>query len=99
MIKRERWNNKFIVVARDKKGHILAWKKWSKDFQLKDAASQYKQTRSFDPLLTHTELVHVRETVDYRKGARKAKTGLVQYVIELRSVSYTHLTLPTILLV
>ena len=37
-IKRESWNKKFIIVAREK-GRIISWKKWTQSFNLSRAVS------------------------------------------------------------
>ena len=79
MIKRENWKGKYWVIDRVR-GRIINKKKWGSKFTLIDAKRQYKQTKSFDKNIIKTQLYAVRETTDYRKGARRP-TGKSQYVI------------------
>ena len=94
-IKREKWGNKYQVVARDEHGRIFSRAKWGKDLNLHKAKTIFKTNNTFNRQVKREKLKNVWEVIDERKHARKPtpkRSGFVQYFIEGRLPDGTIIT-------
>ena len=68
---------------------------------MKDPAGQIRcdnDLKLYHSLLAHAEVSRVREEIEQQEENRKGP-GVRRHLLSTSAVSYTHLTLPTILLV
>lgn len=83
-IKRENWNHKFRVVARQN-GKLVAHAKWNQKFNLTRARSIFKSNNTFRKEIIRTKLTNVSEVIDFSDAPRKPsgdQSKKFQYFIE-----------------
>ena len=92
-IKRENWNGKLRVVARDEKGRIQSWKKWGKKFTISRAKKLFATNQTFKERIFKQKLKNVVEVTDFsgvpkipRASVNKGVTEK-QYVVRATLIS------------
>ena len=84
-IKREKWGNKYQIVARDEHGRIFSRAKWRQNFSLPKAKNIFKANNTFNKEVKRAKLKNVWEIQDERRAARKppaSRTARIQYFVE-----------------
>ena len=83
IIKRENWDGKYKVVARDDKGKILTRTKWTPKVPISFWKNRFSNTGSFKDNVFVKKLTNVTEITDFSKNPRIRKNlGKYQVVVE-----------------
>jgi len=85
-IKRENWNGKLRVVARDEKGRLQTWKKWSRKFTVPKAQKLFKQNLTFKERIFKQNLKNVVEVTDFSGIPKIPRTAINKGVTEKQYV-------------
>ena len=81
-LKRVNWGHGYLIILRNDRGHIIARRKWSKNFTLSKAEKLFKKNHSFSETLIKTKLVNVTEVVDWGDGRIPKRAGCFQAIVK-----------------